>query len=319
MQQENKSSRFLTRLRRRVRRTIQAPLGSQTAAFPASTAGARGSSAGTGQTSSSDAEDDIRPGSIEELRGIRAQIAQLEAHLEAADQEREALKAERLHLQQVLGAQHGKRVLPRLKVEKTNGVASLVAGARMMQRVHAKADDPDAGIDGAGAVFTDTERTTAFLRSHGVQLPVDLDAQPTVVVHAFKGRTPLLELCAADQLRHLTPAGKDPGDIRPGICYDPDISPPEQLRQMVGASQTLSAHIPRPYVQIGWREAVDSTPVLTGIDVNPQRVPAFTPEWDERLGKAFDSGHARMLMQPYRAGALNNRAPGGTFSYEETV
>src|SRR5699024_6896404 len=146
MQQENKSSRFLTLLRRRVRRTIQAPLGSQTAAFPASTAGARGSSAGTGQTSSSDAEDDIRPGSIEELRGIRAQIAQLEAHLEAADQEREALKAERLHLQQVLGAQHGKRVLPRLKVEKTNGVASLVAGARMMQRVHAKADDPDAGI-----------------------------------------------------------------------------------------------------------------------------------------------------------------------------
>lgn len=312
MQQERKGSGLAARIRRRVRRAVQ------TSPAPGAVPDTA-TSAGTTPSEPTTEADAVRPGSIEELRAIRAQIAQVETDLAAADQERESLKAQRLHLQEVLGAQHGKRVLPRLKVEKTNGVASLVAGARMMQRIHDKADDPAAGIDGAGAVFTDAEGTTAFLRSHAVQLPVDLDAQPTVVVHAFKGRTPLLELRAGDQVRHLTPAGKDPGDIRPGSRYDPQISPPAQLRQMVGASQTLSAHISRPYVQIGWREDADGTPVLTGIDVAPQRVPVLTPEWDQRLGKAFDSGHARMLLQPYQAGALDNRVPGGTFRYEETV
>lgn len=247
---------------------------------------------------------------------MRAELAQVRALIEAEEREREQLKAERRRLQEELGAQHGKRVLPRLKVEKTNGVPSLVAGARMMQRVHARADDPDSGIDGAGAVFADQVRTEEFVRSHGVPISIDLAAEPDVIVHAFQGETPLVELRAGDRVRHVTPRGQDVGDIRPGVRYDPDIPLPGQLDRIVRASRTLSAHVPRPYVQVTWcAEAA----LLTGIDVDPRRIPVLTDEWDQRLGKAFDSGHARMLMQPYRAGALDNRAPDGTFRYEETV
>ena len=252
------------------------------------------------------------------LKNLRAEIAEVRAQIEAEESERESLKAERLHLQEVLGAQHGKRVLPRLKVEKTNGVASLVAGARMMQRIHAKAADPSAGIDGAGAFFADAARTEMFVRSHGVRLGLDLGADAQVIVHSFKGRTPLIELRRGTSVRHVTPAGEDPGDIRPGVRYDAEIPVPAQLGRIVRASRTLSAHVPRPYVQIGWREDADR-PLLTGVDVAPDRIPALVPEWDQRLGKAFDSGHARMLMQPFAAGALDNRTPQGIFSYEETV
>lgn len=287
--------------------------------------GLRRRSPGTGSTGPAGATGDVEPdgpssgaGSGQHLKNLRQEIAEVRSEIEAAEAERQSLKDERLRLQETLGAQHGKRVLPRLKVEKTNGVPSLVAGARMMQRIHAKAEDPVAGIDGAGTVFADAARTEEFARSHSVRVRIDLDAEPTVVVHAFKGRTPLLELRAGGRIRHITPAGEDPGDIRPGVTYDPEIQVPEHLRQIVRASRTLSAHVPRPYVQIGWREH-DGGVVLTGLDVDPVRVPMLNQEWDERLGKAFDSGHARMLLQPHALGALDNRVPGGTFSYEETL
>lgn len=273
----------------------------------------------TQRMKSSPDDDAARPQPSDDSRAeIRARLAQAQRELEAADQERESLKAARLRLQEKLGAQHGKRVLPRLKVEKTNGVPSLVAGARMMQRVHAKADDPNAGIDGAGTLFADAARTETFARSHGLRLAIDLEGEACAIVHAFKGKTPLVELRVGDGVKHVTPGGRDVGDIRPGSRYDSGIQVPAWLRSIVRASQTLSAPIPRPYVQIGWTER-DGTPVLTGVDVAPVRIPVMNDEWDQRLGKAFDSGHARMLLQPYAAGALDNRVPGGTFHYEETV
>ena len=253
-----------------------------------------------------------------DLSNLKAEIATLQGEIEAEGRKREALKAERLRLQEVLGAQHGKRVLPRLKVEKTNGVPSLVAGARMMQRIHAKADDPRAGLDGVGTVFADLTQTERFVRSHGVQVGIDLDSEPTAIVHAFRGRTPLIELRQDGRVKHVTSGGKDLGDIRPGVTHDPDIAVPDWLDKIVRSSRTLSGHISRPYVQIGWHEH-DGAPFLSGIDASPHRIPSMTAEWDERLGRAFDRGHARMLMQPYRIGALDNRVPGGTFRYEEDV
>ena len=261
----------------------------------------------------------MRPGSVEELRSLREQIEKAKAELRVADDERETFKARRLQLQEVLGQQHGKRVLPRLKVEKTNGVASLVVGARMMQRIHAKADDAAAGLDGAGTVFGDATQTELFARSHGVPDRVDLTSEPNLVLHAFKGVTPLVELRRDGRVRHITDEGEDPGDIRPGTVYDPQIPIPEALEEFVAAARTLSAHIPRPYVQIGWRIEPAADAVLAGVEVDPERIPVLDPEWDEKLGKAFDAAHARMLMQPYRAGALDNRAPDGVFRYEESV
>lgn len=305
MQQESQSSGIVARIGRRMRRTVQGA--DSTAADPAPQTPARRPGTGT-----------ARPGSLEELRSLRDQLAGAKADLQAADEERARLKAERLELQGTLGQQHGKRVLPRLKVEKTNGVASLVVGARMMQRVHARADDPSAGLDCAGSLLADAARTEAFVRSHGVPHLVRLGAEPSIVVHAFKGEVALVELRADGRVCHVTPEGDDPGDIRPGATYSADIAVPNALDDFVAASRTLSAHLPRPYVQIGWT-FLGGAPALTGVDVAPERVPVFDAEWDQKLGKAFDAAHARMLMQPYRAGALDNRAPDGIFRYEESV
>lgn len=296
MQEENSPTGIVHRLSRRLRGWRSSP-NAEGKTGPASAASSR--NAGTSESQ-------------------RAQITQLRSELAAVDREREELKAQRLHLQEVLGAQHGKRVLPRLKVEKTNGVPSLVVGARMMQRVHAKADDPLVGLDGAGSIFGDREQTEAFMRSHGVQLSLDFAGEPTAVVHAFKGKTPLIELRREGRVKHVTPRGDDLGDIRAGAEYDPEIVAPDWLGVAVRATSTLSTHISRPYVQFGWRES-DEGPLLAQVDVSPERVPVLSDEWDQRLGKAFDRAHARMLMQPYRIGALDNRVPGGTFSYEETV
>lgn len=305
MPQQHKGRGIVTRIGRRVRRAVQG-------ADPAPAAPPPNHSASTPEVAG------VRPGSAQELRGLREEVTRARADLRAANEERTALKAERLALQQRLGEQHGKRVLPRLKVEKTNGVASFVVGARMMQRVHARAEDPQAGLDGAGTVFADAARTEAFARSHGVTCPVRFEAEPDVIVHAFKGDVPLVELREGGRVRHVTPEGTDPGDVRPGVRYSTEIAVPGSLEDLLAASETLSAHLPRPYVQIGWNVG-SGTPVLTGVDASPDRVPVFDAEWDARLGKAFDAAHARMLMQPHRVGALANRAPDGIFRYEEGV
>src|SRR5699024_1510720 len=86
MQQERKGSGLAARIRRRVRRVVQ------TSPAPGAVPGTA-TSAGTTPSEPTTGADVVRPGSIEELRAIRAQIAQVETDLAAADQERESLKA----------------------------------------------------------------------------------------------------------------------------------------------------------------------------------------------------------------------------------
>ena len=56
---------------------------------------------------------------------------------------------------------------------------------------------------------------------------------------------------------------------------------------------------------------------VESVDVDPDRVPVLTSEWDRRLGSVFDGAYARFLLQPFRRGGLDNRVPGGTFTFEE--
>lgn len=249
-----------------------------------------------------------------ELTRTRAELTAVTSALEQAKGERDALRAQRLEVQETLGAQHGKRVLPRLKVEKTNGVPSFVVGQRMMQRVFRRTEDPAAGLDGVGAVFADRVGTTRFARSHGVPIAAD-EAAPGLLVHAFQGEVGLVEVVGADGVRHLTPDGNDPGDIRPAVRHDPELPVPEHLAQICAWAGTLSAHIPRPYVQLHWTTGPD--PSLVRIDPDPDRIPVLEPEWDERLGAFFDGAYARFLLQPYRSGGLDNQVPDGAPSDEE--
>lgn len=253
-----------------------------------------------------------------ELTQVRAEGSATERELEQLTAERDRLRDERLRVQQELGSLHGIRVMPRLKVEKTNGEPSFVAGQRMMQRVFRHAPAGSASLDGLDAVFDDAAATARFVRSHGI--PV-LDEGPRpgaqvreVLVHAFKGEIGLVEVRGADGARHLTREGQDLGDIRPAVRHDPGLAVPERLSDICSWSEVLSAHVPRPYVQIFWAE---EPPRVERIDVDPDRIPVLTQEWDRRLGGVFDGAYTRFLLPAFRGGGLDNRVPGGTFSYEE--
>ncbi|WP_435201170.1 hypothetical protein [Janibacter sp. GS2] len=250
----------------------------------------------------------------------KSQLQAAQAQLEQLTTTRDELRQQRLAVQQVLGAEHGKSVQPRLKVEKTNGVPSFVVSQRMMQRIYGAAEDPRAGLDGIGATFADRAGTARFARSHAVPVLDESDVAPeaVVVAHAFKGEVALVEVRAPQGVRHFEADGTDPGDIRPAATYDPAIAQPEGFEDICAWSKTLSRHIPRPYVQVYWSATSDG-PRVHHLEVDPDRIPALTPEWDKRLGLAFDGAYSRYLKQPFRRGGLANRVPGGTFTPEEIV
>lgn len=248
----------------------------------------------------------------------KSQMQAAQAQVDELTRRRDELRQQRLAVQQELGALVGKSVLPRMKVEKTNGVPSFVVGQRMMQRIYGLADDPAAGLDGVGEVFADREQTARFARSHAV--PV-LDEPGTaveapVIAHAFKGNVPLVEVRSGEGVRHFEADGTDPGDIRPAATHDAAIAQPEGFEDLHQWSKVLSRHIPRPYVQVYWTVGPDG-PRLHHIDVDPDRIPVLTPEWDKRLGLVLDGAYARYLKQPFRRGGLANRIPGGTFTPDE--
>lgn len=252
------------------------------------------------------------------LRDLKSRIRQAREQLNELTAERDRLREQRTALQEELGKRHGRKTMPRLRVEKTNGVPSFVVGQRMMQRVHARAENPAHGIDGAGAVFIDHGKTAEFVRSHGVPIAEvrGQSASRQVIVHAFKGQVGLVEVREDERVRHFDADQADPGDIRPSAEYAAELPVPDGFADMCAWSVTLSMHIPRPYVQIYWQETGDG-PEVDHLDVDPDRIPVLTQEWDEKLGNVWDRAHARMLLQPFKAGALDNRVPGGTFKYQE--
>lgn len=266
------------------------------------------------------------PDPAQEAEQVRKTSRGVAAELKEVTAARARLRQERLSLQRLLGEQHGKSVMPRLKVEKTNGTASFVVGQRMMQRTYRRGLDPAAGLDEVGTVLGNPEATGQFARGHGVPTAAEGASHPerttdpendvAFIVHAFKGEVGLLEVRGPHGVRHFDTSGEDVGDIRPAATYDPALQRAEPFEDVCTWSRVLSAAIPRPYAQVVFRPAGDSV-VLDHIDVDPDRIPVLTPAWDERLGAYFDSAYSRFLLQPYRAGALANRVPGGTFTYEE--
>jgi hypothetical protein len=250
----------------------------------------------------------------ERVRAAQEELARLDAR-----------KAELVELRRgllrTLGTRAGRASMPLDRVERSNGVPSFLAGVRMVQRIHRRAENPAHGLDGAGAFFADRERTEQFARAHGVPLSTGADDGPddrTVVVHAFHGDVGLVEVRAGAATRHVDGQGADPGDVRTGVTYDPELTLPASLPDLTAWSATLSAHVCRPYVQVRWHQDGDRL-VLGGVDVDPERVPVLAPHEDVRLGRLFDAGHARMLLQPYLLGALQNRVPGGVFDPREAL
>ncbi|MBR7743475.1 hypothetical protein KC207_09265 [Phycicoccus sp. BSK3Z-2] len=256
-----------------------------------------------------------------QAKEVERRVADLRRELADLDAEKADLLRRRREIQRELGPSIGRKVMPLARVEKTNGTASFVAGVRMMQRIHRRAENPAHGFDGAGAVFADRGTTERFVLSHDVPLRTTPDEGPTdrtVVVHAFHGQVGLLEVAVGGAARHLDGDLADLGDVREAVPHDGDIPLPASLGEVAAWSARLSDHVSRPYVQVVWRQDGDHL-ALDRLDVDPDRLPVLTEEQDERLGHLFDTGHARMLKQPYLAGALENRVPGGVFDPNEPV
>ena len=262
--------------------------------------------------------DGEQRGLLGRIAADRKRFVAAQTELERLTAERDELRTERLGIQQELGAMQGKKVQPRLRVEKTNGVPSFIVAQRMMQRIYARTEDARAGLDGVGAVFADPAETARYAISHGVPVVEGDDSriEPTVIAHAFKGQVPLVEVHGPGGVRHFDGDGTDLGDIRPATTHDPGIVEPTGLGDITSWSKRLSRFVPRPYVQIHWSATAEG-PRLHHIDVDPDRVPVLTPEWDEKLGLTFDGAYTRYLKQPFRSGGLANRVPGGTFTPEE--
>lgn len=255
-----------------------------------------------------------------EIENAETELARLKSERTALKERRQALKdeksrllAQRKELLTKFGERHGRKYRKLANFERHQDVPSFVVGQRMMQRIHRHAADPAAGIDGAGALFADRGATRDFLDSHGLTYAPDAAGDLSIVVHAFHGEVGLVEVRNGEFVRHVQADGSDPGDIRSAFGYDRSLPVPERLEAIVASAVTLSAHVSRPYAQIQF--TVDAE--IVAVDVDPDRVPVLTDEWDERLGLMFDRSYARTMLQPLRAGALSNRVPGGVFEPED--
>ncbi len=257
-----------------------------------------------------------KQGLLGKLAADRQEAQAAQEQLDKLTAERDELREQRLQIQQELGSREGKSVMPRLKVEKTNNGPTFIANQRMLQRIYARSESP-AGLDGLDGLFADPAETARYARSHGVPVLEDPStAEADVIVHAFKNVVGLVEVRSGDSVRHFEEDGTDPGDIRPAATYDATIGRPEGFDDVCTWSRTLSRFIPRPYVQLHW-SSTPQGPRLHHVEVDPDRLPVLTPEWDEKLGGAFDAAYTRFLKQANRRGGLDNRIPGGIFTPEE--
>jgi hypothetical protein len=97
------------------------------------------------------------------------------------------------------------------------------------------------------------------------------------------------------ELRHVR-ALMDPGEG--------DIAVPEDFEAIADACRRLSGGIRRPLERLDFFET-DQGLVFGEMTQNPGRPPALVPEWDRRMGEAYEAAYARLLTDVAAEGALH--------------
>ncbi len=83
-----------------------------------------------------------------------------------------------------------------------------------------------------------------------------------------------------------------------------DVNVPEDFDAIAEAAGTLSAGIRRPLERLDFFET-DQGLVFGELTQNPGRPPALIPEWDRRMGEAYEQAYARLLRDVAAEGALH--------------
>ena len=85
---------------------------------------------------------------------------------------------------------------------------------------------------------------------------------------------------------------------------DGEVTAPTDFAALADACARLSAGIRRPLERLDFYET-DEGLVFGEMTQNPGRPPALVPEWDRRMGEAYEAAYARLLADLAAEGALH--------------
>lgn len=134
-----------------------------------------------------------------------------------------------------------------------------------------------------------------------------------IKVFCFYGEPAYIEVRTGDwsrakditqQVRTFAADGTELFHVRGLIEGGADLDPPADFTSVVEASSRLSQAIRRPLERLDFFETDDGL-VFGEVTQNPGRPPALVPEWDRRLGEAYEDAYARLLGDLASEGALH--------------
>ncbi len=198
----------------------------------------------------------------------------------------------------------GMNVYPLVRDARTSGLRDVLA------------DQPTTRAEVTERLWAKHEKRSKYFAE---EFLVGRDGRPgtlpdDIKVFCFYGEPMYLEVRRGDQSRasHITQkvrafaidgtelpyarALMDPGDS--------DIEAPNDFTAIAEASSRLSGAIRRPLERLDFFETDDGL-VFGEVTQNPGRPPALVPEWDRRLGEAYEAAYARLLRDLAAEGALH--------------
>lgn len=133
-----------------------------------------------------------------------------------------------------------------------------------------------------------------------------------VKVFCFYGEAAYLEVRTADWsrakhreplARSFLPDGTEVTGIRPLMTGSKKLKKPKNLDEIIRTCEKLSQSIRRPLQRIDVYTTSEGV-IFGEVTQNPGHSPAFLPEWDERLGSAYERAYGRLLNDLASEGAF---------------
>ncbi|WP_277209753.1 ATP-grasp fold amidoligase family protein [Isoptericola croceus] len=133
-----------------------------------------------------------------------------------------------------------------------------------------------------------------------------------IKVFCFYGEPVYLEVRTGDwsrakevtsQARTFLADGTELFNVRALIDAGDQLRKPADLDEVINVSAKLSKAIRRPLARLDFYETDDGL-IFGEVTQNPGHLPALVPEWDRRLGEAYERAYARLLLDLSAEGAL---------------